>query len=224
MPSLHLDIGKGLIKMKIKYTNKKYIIILVTIFTIPILCMIPSCTLLSGTGDPDAKSEGYKLYTGREEGFRLSSEYSENWQRDTVNINDPNSKMVAISFNIPRLYSTVTIASDVNKANGGHYIDANEYIDDDFSIFSQRPEFKLIERKNTFLGSIMSEEIIYSYRFYISLGGDGMDDIDRINLMRMIATDYKGRIYSINLYSTPLEYDNIKNDFEHLVINFKFKD
>lgn len=188
---------------------------------IPSLCMVTSCMLLSGFGDPDAETKGYKVFNGQKEGFRIRFEYSENWRKAAIRINDPESKAIALRLSIVSLRSVVTLTSNVNRANGGEFIDSKGYIDDDFREYSQQPEFKLIERKNTVLGSVVCEEIIYSYRF-IFFDTHGMGDIDRIEFMRTIAADYKGRIYSIDLYSTPPEYENIKNDFEHLVRSFKF--
>ena len=195
-----------------KTGRKSFIIALVSVAT---LVLTTSCL---GATDPPAQTKGYRLYTGTVEGFRISFEYQNALYRKAVEIHD-NDRIV-------ELYSddfTIGIGSEVTAASGGFYANAAELVEDLLNVASHSPEFQVISRGKTWLGPVEAEEGIYSYR--LIMGPPFLTNtIDSVDMKRIVAADYGGRIYSIDLYVEKDKYEDVKEGFEHLLATFRFLD
>ena len=171
---------------------------------------------------------GYKFFTGRTEGLRISFEYPDTWRRKVFEKHD--------AFENSRLQSDnsayVDISSNVNAANGGNFENAHARLEDWLDSFSSQQEFKILSRGKMLLGNIEGEEAVYSY--FDRSGSIPFLDYhqgmtysplpDRYVIKRFLAVDYKGRIYSFLFGVDADEYESVKESFEHLLATFKFLD
>ena len=191
----------------------------VTIFTI----VFSSCGYLGYVTDPASKTQGYRIFTGQTEGFRISFEYPKTWTRQAIQ-NDKASK----SLNIHTPYSSIIVSSDATVGNGGDFINAAELIQHEIDLNLNKefpsPGFQIISQNNIQLGKVDGEDLVYSFR----LQGLAVEapaekaNIDKIVLQRITAADYKGRIYDIGIFVDADKYEAVKDGFEHILSTFKF--
>ena len=176
----------------------------------------PSCLHQGVVSDPESNTQGYKLFTGHEEGMRVGFEYPDSWRRQSFY---KYKKYIDLQLNFPNSNS-VYISSDVNALNGGEFKSASDlfqnHLDSQLGI-------QISNRTQIQLGGIQSEEAIFTYRFS---GTDihGTAVIDRNITETYLAADYKSRIFDIRLFVDSDKYESVKSDVDRLVSTFKFLD
>jgi len=186
--------------------------------TVPLLS---SCSgLLHYVTDPQAKTPGYRLFTGHTEGLRISFEYPDTWKRLSIEKYD--------AFELLRIddenSASINVVSDVNAANGGEFENAHTLLQHYLSHESDSPTLKILSQGKVLLGNVEGEEVSYSSRFTAEhMPGKPADYIvDKVVIWRYIVVDYKGRIYDIHLLVDADKYDAVKEGFEHLIATFRF--
>jgi hypothetical protein len=116
----------------------------VTIFTMA----FSSCGYPSYVTDPASKTQGYRLFTGRTDGFQISFEYPNTWTRQVV---ENSEKLKTVNFQPP--FASMSVSSYVTIANGGDFSNADELIQHEIDLNLNKefpaPEFKIISQKNT---------------------------------------------------------------------------
>jgi len=197
---------------------------LLFIFTVVLAMAMP---LISSCWLPDSQAEtpGYRLFTGRTEGLRISFEYPEMWRRKDIEKHDAFEDLRLLSDNS----AYVDISSDVNAAKGGEFENAHALLEDWLDSFSSEQEFEILSRGKALLGNVEGEEAVYSYFFVNYPNPDwhpGAPPLgpDKYVIKRFLAVDYKGRIYSFLFGVDADEYESVKESFEHLLATFKFLD
>ena len=173
------------------------------------------CSYPHYTTDPPAKTAGYKLYTGRTQGLRISFEYPDTWRRQTIEKHDT-FRVVFFDYET----GSGSIGSDATAGEGGEFEGPNELIHYELDRDSSRPEFDIMSLTKTRLGQAEGEEAIYSYRLMLK----SPTVIDKIVVQRTLAAEYQGRIYDISILANADSYDIVKEDFEHLIATFRFLD
>lgn len=195
----------------------------VAIVTIMLITTASSCTLLNDlVGDPPAKTSGYRLFTGRTDGLRVSFEYPDSWQRRSLKKYDTYR---ALSLEVsPKV--KVNIDSDVNIANGGRYEDAAQLIQHYLNISSGNIDFRVLSHTKVNLDRVKGEELIIIFRFLNNVLDPhlppGIRLFDEPQIERHFITDHRGHIYDIYLMIDADKYDTVKSDFEHLLATFRF--
>jgi hypothetical protein len=186
--------------------------------------LISSCSCTNE--DPDAKTEGYRLFIGNTEGLYISFEYPDTWRRDDIEKHDAWEYFYLLGCKS----SYMDISSDVNAANGGEFENARARLEDRLNSFSNLfDEFEILSRGKVLLGNVEGEEAVYSYFFvnYPNLDwhpGAPPLGPDKYVIHRLLAVDYKGRIYSLFFRVDADEYEEFIGDFEHIIATFKFLD
>ena len=176
--------------------------------------MASACYGLHSVTDPDSKTPGYKLFTGRTGGVRVSFEYPNTWRRISAD-----GLVYLVSQD-----SYVTVCSVANKSEGGNYADAGELTQHWLDSWSTAPEFRVLSRGKAQLGQAEGEEVMYSRRFQGSDPHAPLVPIElgEIAVTRTLDVDYKGRIYVIDLLAAVDRFETVKGDFEHLIATFRF--
>lgn len=193
--------------------NRSLLLMLSAILAVT-LPLVSSCGLF---GDPSAKTEGYKLFTGRSEGLSISFEYPETWNRDPYIESHEKSYTLSIySGN-----SITGVNSNVNATHGGDYENAHALLQDQLDSFSKSLDFKLLSQGKSLLGKVEGEEVTYSWRLEFLDEHTGRQT-DKAMVEKHLAADYEERIYHINIFADADKYEELKECFEHIIATFKF--
>jgi hypothetical protein len=170
--------------------------------------------------DPIAGTPGFKMFTSRVPGFRISFEYPDTWRRLSVE-GQGEGKWI---FLYPT-ESSISISSDALTNAGGEFDNPNQLIQHELEREPFLPEFQIIRKGNVQLGQEPGKEVVYSYRYMRK------DDphlppgtaIDKLVVERSIAAEHKGRIYHVNAL---IDNDDevTQQSFEHLITTFRFLD
>jgi hypothetical protein len=192
---------------------------LIAVFLIAIVAVILSI-LASSCGwaiDPHSKTPGYRLYTGRTDGFRVSFEYPDVYSRYLGIEKDKTSASINLYYETD--HSIIGVVSYVNTANGGHLEDAHAAVEHYMEVVSKDPEFQILSQKDISLGGATGEEVICSSR---QDSTHAVPPVSRIAMQRFLAVDYGKRIYEIDIIIDADKYMDIKDGFEHLLATFRF--
>lgn len=178
-----------------------------------LLTTASACFILHPATDPDSKTAGYKLFTGRTSGISISFEYPNTWTRYS-----DDGLVYLISKD-----SYIRIDSSTNKINGAN-TNANEDLQNWIDLWSTAPEFQIISRNEVRLGQAKGEEAIFSRVFQ---GSDTHAPAPPVQIgdtviERTLEADYNGRIFFIDLLVQADIYDQVRGDFEHLIATFQY--
>ena len=199
----------------------RYLVLLLLVVVI-ITPTVSSCGFPWDASDPVSNTSGYRLFTGKDEGFRVSFEYPDTWRRKGIEKYDSSIGVRLILSDT----SSIHVSSYMSSNGGGDYENAGELIPDLLNIYSERPEFQVLSYTTVRLGQVEGEEVIYSYRFIVESDPHLSPEtvIDKMVIGIILAADYKGRIYDIGLGVDDDEYENVRADYEHLIDTFQFLD
>ncbi len=175
--------------------------------------------------DPAADTPGYKLFTGKVDGFRTSFEYPETWRRVESGLTSADKTERWAAF-LPDDYSDLYIRSKLTTVNGGDFTGANEWIEHVLAAESTYPDFQIISRGEAQIGLSRGEEAICSFKLR---GINGLDYqppsvlfVQPLVVAHDLAVDHNGRIYALSLLVDAEHYVNLKEGFEHLITTFRF--
>jgi len=197
-------------------------IVLTVVFVILVSSFIISYVFLESNSDSHSSVEGYKVFTGRDDGFRIEFEYPDTWQKRPI---EKYGTFIVLSFR-PSDTSTVSLWSDEKSNNGGNYTGVDELVNHIIAIHSDSPDFEIVSQTITQIGGIEARELIISYRQYAE------DDphfppgyiIDIPSIDRIEIVEYQDRIYKLSLMVRSEQYETLKEDFEHMISSFRFLD
>jgi hypothetical protein len=182
---------------------------------------LSSCELIY-VGDQKANTPGYKIFEGKDEGFRIRFEYPDSWKRDAL---DNYNGFMVLDFGGLKTMA-LNVISELNTSNGGQSADAGTAIQHDLDIYSKRPEYNLLSHQTIKLGQIECHEVIYTFRFIFDdqHAPRASSHIDKNKTIRTIAADKQTRIYRIDLVIDTDDYERIRPGFEHMISTFRFLD
>ncbi len=194
-------------------------IVLVLMFTETALT---SCLPLLPGMDPDAPTAGYKVFTGRVDGFRITFEYPEGWTKTKFERYDEHADYRVQRFS-PHGLSSLAVSSQTDTSGGGKYATASELVNSLLEADDNAPEFHLISKSEPSLGQVAAYEVVASFRLQ---GKDAHSTavVDEIVVERRIGANYRGRIYVISTFADENEDLVVKPGYEHIVATFHFLD
>lgn len=194
-------------------------IVLVLMFTETALT---SCLPFLPGMDPDAPTAGYKVFTGRVDGFRITFEYPQGWRKTRFDRYDGHGDFRAQNFS-PYGGSSLYVSSQTNASSGGKYATAAQLVDTLLRVDSSSKEFRILGQSELRLGQAAAIETTCSYRLQ---GKDAHSTavVDKVLIAREIAADYNGRIYGISTSADEKEDPIVKEGYEHIVATFRFLD
>lgn len=207
--------------MGILIPRRFMVLILLAVIVIVPTTIVSSCGFPSFVTDPAAKTPGYRLFTGRTEGFRISFEYPDTWQRQAIYKYDT-LRSIYLKSETSKTY----VSSDMSYPNEPGADNASDSVQRHLRDASRREEFQLLSHTKVHLGQAEGEELVYFYRLTVppEFAYPRGTVIDKLMVERYLAADYEGRIYSLSSSVDADKYENVKEDLEHLIATFRFLD
>jgi hypothetical protein len=178
------------------------------------LLLTASCTLVQDTG---SKTDGYKVFSGTLNNIAVSFEYPDDWQRQSV-------ETYAGESYVDLKQGSLTIHFGVVRQSVEFYESPEDLIQHYLDRLQPKPEFQLLSREVTSLGSNDALELLASYRlrlFDVHAPPESAD-IDKLVAERVIATEYKENVVSLFFLIDLTQLEVVQPVFDRIVETFKF--
>ena len=198
--------------MKTKISRQSLILFLVIVFLVGSILVV---YLLKLNLDPRSSVEGYRVFTGKIEGFLISFSYPDSWKRSTV-LSSANETRAELSFQD----YTVDISS---KVSDDESVNATAIIQRSIDINKWRPEFRIIHQDIVSIGNQEAQDLLVAYRFVFD-DHELVRHIDKQFCERIVVADYQGRTYKIYAPILLEEYEITNEVIDNVIETFRFLD
>jgi hypothetical protein len=198
--------------MKTKMSRKR---LELTLFFVIIAGSILVGYILVSKIDPRSSVDGYRVFTGKTDGFLISFSYPDSWKRSTVS-STANETSVDLDFQ----NQTIVISSEISNNESVNavaiiqkYIDRNVW----------RPEFIIFHQDTIILGNQEAQDLLIGYRFVFD-DHELVRHIDKPFFERIVASDFQGRTYMIYAPINLEEYEITNQVIDNVIETFEFID